>query len=97
MTLDRTAPPDYLVGHIEDALARDERVCEQGLHVAVEDEVVTVTGVVSTEQRRRCVPDVVGELLPGFTVRNDTVVAEVGDDLRPEHLSAEAPSSEAGR
>ena len=30
MTLDPNTPPDYLVGHLEDALARDERVCEQG-------------------------------------------------------------------
>ena len=53
--MDQHAPLEYLVGHLEDSLARDPRVAEQGLHVAVSDErsTVTVTGTVTEAQATR--------------------------------------------
>ena len=96
MTLDPTTPPDYLVGHVEDALARDERVCEQGLHVTVDGDLVVVTGVVSTEERRRRIPEVVGELLPGFEVRNRATVSDYPEDPKVEHLEVEHAHAEPG-
>lgn len=66
----------YLVGHLEQALACDPRVNEQGLCVEVAGQVVTVTGTVSTHDRRRAVAEVVGELAPGYGLRNEATVAD---------------------
>ena len=75
MTLEPGGPTDYLVGHVEEALACDPRVSEQGLHVSVAGDRVFVTGTVSTQGRRDALESVVGELLPDYEVRNDVVVS----------------------
>jgi osmotically-inducible protein OsmY len=69
------APTDYLVGHVEEALACDPRVNEQGLHVNVVGKRVFVTGTVSTKGRRDALESVVGEVLPGYEVRNEVTVS----------------------
>ena len=74
--LDPDAPVDYLIGHLEEALARDARVNEQGLHVSIAGRRVFVDGTVSTPTRHSGVAVVVGELLPGWTVCNQAVVAD---------------------
>ena len=85
MTLDPGAPPEYLVGHLEDALARDPRLCEQGLHVDVPAPgVVRVTGTVTAAERKQAVRDVVAELLPDAEVRDETTVADYPEDGRAE-------------
>lgn len=88
MPLDADTPPEYLVGHLEDALARDERVCEQGLHIDVDAEAraLTVRGMVSTAERQQRIPDVVGELLPGFVITNATTVSEFPEDPSMERV-----------
>jgi osmotically-inducible protein OsmY len=79
--------PDYLVGHIEDALIRDPRVNEQGLHVSIAGDRVFVTGTVSTKQRREAVVDVVRELLPECQLRNEvTVSTDYPEPSDEEHL-----------
>lgn len=84
--LDPSAPLAYLVGHLEDALARDPRLCEQGLHVHMPAPgVVEVTGTLTSIERKRAVAEVVGELLPGAQLRDRTAVADY-----PEDGSAEA-------
>ncbi|HZQ28916.1 MAG TPA: BON domain-containing protein [Acidimicrobiales bacterium] len=83
--LDANEPAGYLVGHLEEALAVDPRVNEQGLHVTVEDGCVRITGTVSTRGRRAAVDDVVGELLPGWPVRN---LAAVTDFPEPSGMEA---------
>ncbi|HEV7887120.1 MAG TPA: BON domain-containing protein [Acidimicrobiales bacterium] len=87
--LDPNAPADYLVGHIEEALARDPRVNEQGLHVTVTGGRVLVDGTVSTPARHEAVAAVVAELLPGWTVSNQ---ADVADYPEPEAEAMEALS-----
>jgi hypothetical protein len=90
MTLEPGAPSDYLVGHVEDALARDPRVSEQGLHVAIAaGRKVFVTGTVSTPDRHRAVDRVVTELLPGFELHNQSTVADYPEPplLDEEHLA----------
>lgn len=76
MTLEQGGPSDYLVGHVEDALTRDPRVSEQGLHVAIAARKVFVTGTVSTPDRHRAVAQVVSELLPDFELHNEATVAD---------------------
>ena len=83
MSLEQTAPSDYLVGHVEEALACDPRVNEQGLHVAIAAGKVFVTGTVSTSERLDGVAAVVAELLPDFELHNEATVAdypEMGDE-----------------
>lgn len=88
MTLEQGGPPAYLVGHVEDALARDPRVSEQGLHVAIAARTVVVTGTVSTPDRHRAVHEVVTELLPDFELHNQATVADYPEPEQPdeEHL-----------
>jgi len=74
---DGTAP-EYVVGHLEDALARDPRVTEQGLRVAyLEDQAtVIVRGTVVDPRHKGAIAEVVGELAPGVHVRDETAVAD---------------------
>ena len=85
--LDASEPADYLIGHVEEALACDERVNEQGLHVTIQNGHVFVDGTVSTKARFEAVADVVGELLPGFTLHNQADVAEYAEPSGMEALS----------
>ncbi|HEX9969195.1 MAG TPA: hypothetical protein VGB03_03580 [Acidimicrobiales bacterium] len=87
MSLEQTAPSDYLVGHVEEALACDPRVNEQGLHVAIAAGKVFVTGTVSTRERFDAVAEVVRELLPDFDLHNEATVADYPELGEEEHLS----------
>lgn len=86
MTLDGASPPEYLVGHVEDALARDPRVNEQGLHVELREASVVVTGVVTSETQKGNVADVVSELLPDHRVEDRTTVADYAEDGEVEEV-----------
>lgn len=88
--LDPDAPVDYLVGHVEEALACDPRVSENGLHVTISAPRVFVDGTVSTHARFDAVEAVVLELLPGWTVCNQASVAD--DFPEPEASNMEALS-----
>jgi len=87
MTLEQNSPADYLVGHLEEALARDPRVSEQGLHVAIAAGKVFVTGTVSTSERLDAVAEVVGELLPDYELHNEATTTEYPEMSDEEHLS----------
>lgn len=87
MSLEQSSPPDYLVGHVEEALACDPRVNEQGLHVAIAAGKVFVTGTVSTRERFDAVAEVVGELLPDFHLHNEATVADYPEMGEEEHLA----------
>lgn len=87
MTIDRGVPTEYLVGHIEDALARDPRVSENDLHVRISAGRVLVHGTVSTDERRRAIPDVVHGLLPECEVVNEATVTDYPEVEDVEQLS----------
>lgn len=80
-------PEDYAIEHLRGALATDERVAEMGLDVRIAAGKVFLTGQVSTEERRRAVGVVAGEVLPEYEVHNETVVTELGDQPRVERLT----------
>ena len=80
MSLDSGSPPEYLVGHIEDALARDPRVNEQGIHVGLTETTVVVTGTVTSAAHKQNIPGVVSELLPDHRVDDRTTVADYEED-----------------
>jgi len=72
----------YLSAHLEEALAEDGRVAEQGLHVHVAGERVVVSGTVSDPERKRAVTAVLEDLVGGRELVDMTDV--VGDGPPPE-------------
>jgi osmotically-inducible protein OsmY len=80
-------PEDYAIEHLRNALATDGRVAEMGLDVRIAAGKVFLTGQVPTEERRRAVGVVAGEVLPDYEVHNETVVTEVADQPRVERLT----------
>jgi osmotically-inducible protein OsmY len=75
----------YVAAHVQEALARDQRVNEPELEVQVVNGRVYVTGVVPTNERREAVEAVVRECCPEFEVENQTTVArypEAGETER---------------
>jgi osmotically-inducible protein OsmY len=67
-------PPEYVVGRIEEGLARD--LHELGVHVELQGGDVVLTGEVATEERRELIAAVARELAPGRSVHNTTTVVE---------------------
>jgi hypothetical protein len=82
-----TEPADYAIERLRDALATDERVAEMGVQVRIAAGKVFLTGQLPTEERRRAVGVVAGEVLPEYEVHNETVVTEVSDAPRVERLT----------
>lgn len=65
----------YVAAHVQEALARDQRVNEPELGVTVVKGRVVVSGHVPSEQRREAVTQVVRECCPDLEVENRTTVA----------------------
>lgn len=92
MALDRSSPSEYLVGHIEDALARDPRVAEQGLHVEVptseteSETIVVVSGTVTSAQHKDHIIELIAELMPGTRISDRTTVADYGENGEVEEV-----------
>jgi osmotically-inducible protein OsmY len=76
----------YLMARIRDALAKDPRVNEPELVVAVSGGTVMVSGTVPTEARRQAVADVVHDVAPGMEVRNATEVGPALGEPRVESV-----------
>jgi hypothetical protein len=80
-------PDAYTAAHVQEALARDGRVGELGIGVEISDGMVVVQGVVPTEERRRAIEEVLGELLPDHEVRNRIVVEPIREAGEPEVIA----------
>ena len=80
-------PDGYAIERLRDALAADERVAEMGVQVRIAAGKVFLTGQVPTAERQRAVGVVAGEVLPEYEIHNETVVTELGDAPRVEHLT----------
>ncbi|HWF16224.1 MAG TPA: hypothetical protein VG244_08610 [Acidimicrobiales bacterium] len=89
MTLDPSMPAEYLIGHLEDALACDPRVTEQGLHVAIRREpfVAVVSGTVLSAQHKAQLAEVVGDLLPDALLEDETEVAGRDEQIDTEEVT----------
>ena len=68
----------YLSAHLEEALAEDGRVAEQGLHVQVAGDQVVVSGTVSDPERKEAVTEVLTDLVGPRQVVDLTDVAGNG-------------------
>jgi hypothetical protein len=80
-------PPHYLVQKVREALAHDDRVNELEIKVKIYGKRVFLTGVVSTQERRAGIDDVIHELLPGYEVQNETTVGAFDGPVEEEQLS----------
>lgn len=80
-------PDAYTAAHVQEALAQDGRVGELGIAVEISDRMVTLQGVVPTEERRDAIEQVVRELLPDHEIRNRVVVEEMRDAGDPEVIA----------
>lgn len=79
----RPASPEYLGGWLHDRLAEDG-LSELGINVKVTGDLVVLTGVVATPERRQWVEQAVSELVPDLRVRNDVIVSEFEEPTVPE-------------
>jgi osmotically-inducible protein OsmY len=85
MTDSVNAPP-YVAGTIERALAEDPRTHELGIRADIRNDVVYLRGEVAGEERRQLITEVVAEVAPHLTVRNEVSVAEVHPPGQEERL-----------
>jgi osmotically-inducible protein OsmY len=69
--------PTYSGEQLKAALAADPRVGELGIDVQCSEGRLYVTGIVTTDERRQAVDQVVREIAPDAEIYNDlTVVAQ---------------------
>ncbi len=76
-------PPEYLIGHIQQALATDPRTGELELDVRIAGGRIFLTGAVATKERCEAVETVVREVAPDLDVANELTVT-VETDPGPE-------------
>jgi hypothetical protein len=70
--------PQYLPGQVEQALASDPRTHELGVRAVVEGDTLVVMGEVGSTQRLRMVEEVIAEVAPDISLRNEVSVTQVG-------------------
>ncbi len=80
-------PPEYTEAHVAEALATDPRVSLLGIEVSVRAREVFLSGDVGTSERKDAVEEVVAELLPGYTIHNDTSTDDFPPGVETEHLT----------
>lgn len=76
-------PPEYLIGHIQQALATDPRTGELELDVRIAGGRIFLTGAVATRERCEAVETVVREVAPDIDVMNELTVT-IETDPGPE-------------
>jgi hypothetical protein len=76
----------YLGAHLEETLATDPRVSEQGLHVEADAGVLVVRGTVSTPERLAAIDAVARESVPGVAVRNAVEVVALAESEEEEDI-----------
>ena len=85
MTADE--PKQYLIAHIREALAKDGRVNELDIDVAVAGGRIFLTGEVATAKRRDAITEVLRERFPECELVNEVNVASIGPAGEAETLS----------
>jgi hypothetical protein len=94
MEIHRDDPPEHLGADLEELLAEDQRVSEQGLRVTARpgERVVEVRGTIATAERRDAVGEVLAEHLPGWQVVNqvDVLASDLAAPASAERVAPEA-------
>ncbi len=76
----------YLVGKLQEALARDARVNALDVKITVSGGRVHLTGEVGTEERRAALTAVVSAVVPGTPVSNEVTVLGLLDAPKHERI-----------
>ncbi|MDQ3985450.1 MAG: BON domain-containing protein [Actinomycetota bacterium] len=79
-------PEDYLVARAKEALAADPRTGELGIEVSVSGGRVLISGVVTTEERKRAIAEVVREAVPDREIFDATTVEKMAPPGHEENL-----------
>lgn len=80
-------PVEYSVAHIREALAVDERTAELHVMAEVKGSMVTLSGRVSTEERKAAAEVVVSQLYPEAKIHNYISVEVLDDEPEVEDLT----------
>lgn len=83
----RRKVPEYVVGHVKQALAEEAGMGELDLEVAVRDDRVFISGEVATEERRRAITDLLETMLPDYEIHNQVAVTDVEGPRPAEDIS----------
>ena len=86
MAIDRSLAPEYVVQHVREALATDERVGQLDIGVTVAGERIQLAGCVQTQERRTAILDVVGEIAPEWEIHDAIVIEELHETDAVENL-----------
>lgn len=74
MSTQAADPPEYLIGHIQQALATDSRTGELELDVRIAGGRIFLTGAVASKERCSAVEAVVREVAPDLDIANELTV-----------------------
>ena len=89
--MNETRPTDddatYLAAHLQEHLARDDRVHELELRLSVIEARIVVEGVVPTPDRQAAVREVLQEQCPDHVVEDRTSVADYDPPDHEERIS----------
>ncbi|MFC7328643.1 BON domain-containing protein [Marinactinospora rubrisoli] len=79
--------PQYLAGHLQQALAEDPRTGALGIRVRVHGTDVHLSGELPSTERRRAVLAVARELVPDYAVHDDLAVSGMEGETKEERLA----------
>jgi hypothetical protein len=80
-------PKQYVIEHVQRALAQDPRVSALDVEVTLAGGRVFLTGDVPTQERKEAISAVVAEILPDHEICNETSVATLAPAGEPEQLA----------
>ncbi|MEY9213250.1 nucleotidyltransferase [Thermobifida halotolerans] len=80
-------PPQYVAGHLQQALAEDPRTAEQGIRVRVVEDDIYLSGQVTCSRRRDRVLEVARERMPEYRVHDELSVVRFDGPVREERLT----------
>lgn len=84
MTERPSGPDPYLAQHLKEALSRDPRVSGLGVGVSITTDAVVLTGTLGSSAQQAAAIAVVRELLPTYSVRDETILADLTEPTEPE-------------
>jgi hypothetical protein len=80
-------PADYVISHIQEALARDPRTTELGVDVALSGDRAVLSGAVASAAHRDAIGEVAAEVAVGYQVVNDVTVVACDEAGEAEELT----------
>jgi osmotically-inducible protein OsmY len=80
-------PADYVISHIQDALAHDPRTSEMGIDVTLSGDRAVLTGMVASRVQRDAIGQVASEVAREYHVVNDVTVVPCDEAGETEELT----------